>query len=40
MYASKYGHTDIVKALLTVPDIDVNMKDMVKKNYDCMIDIV
>ena len=31
MFASEKGHTDIVKALLAVPDIDVNMKDKVYK---------
>jgi len=31
MLASMNGHADIVKALLAVPDIDVNMKNRVKK---------
>jgi len=31
MFASKRGHIDIVKVLLTVPGIDANIEDEVKK---------
>ena len=31
MLASKNGHIDIVKALLAVPDVDINMQDEVRK---------
>ena len=37
MVASKNGHTDVVKALLAVPDIDINIKNEVKKKSYCRL---
>jgi len=31
MFASENGHLETVKALVVVPDIDINMQDEVKK---------
>jgi len=39
MLACEYGHTDIVKLLLAVPDIDINMKDEVRKNDDIVANL-
>jgi len=32
MFASEKGHVDVVKALLAVPDIDINKKNIVRKS--------
>jgi hypothetical protein len=35
MHAGLNGHTAVVTALLAVPGIDVNAKDIVRSNYLC-----
>jgi len=37
MLASENGHTDIVKELLTIPDININMKNEVRKQHEIVV---
>ena len=40
MLASERGHTDVVKVLLEVPDIDVNAEDEVRKQLLVSSDVM